>query len=279
MKLVVLSDIHLVPAGAQLYGLDPAARLARAVDVINRDHRDIAFVVIAGDLVHSGDCAAYEVLCSILERLYVPVILLMGNHDRRASFRAVFPNADDDGNGFVQSVRTLDAATLITIDTLDESATTHGGELCDKRLAFLENGLRQAPRDRPVLLFQHHPPLDLGLPHMDAFRLQDSEAEWQVFRRTRTPDIMFFGHIHRPVAGIWRGIPFHIQRATSHQVAFDLTTSAYIPGTHEWPDYSLVAVYGRDIVLLQRSFLYDGPTFSLDSKAAQPASSVDELQR
>jgi Icc protein len=278
MKLVVLSDIHLVPAGAQLYGLDPAARLARAVDVINRDHRDIVFVVIAGDLVHSGDCAAYEVLRGIIKRLHGPAVLLMGNHDRSASFRAVFPNADDDGNGFVQSVR-IDAATLITIDTLDESATTHSGKLCDRRLAFLENALRQTPRDRPLLLFQHHPPLDLGLPHMDAFRLQDSEAEWHVFQRTRLPDFMFFGHIHRPAAGVWRGIPFHIQRATSHQVAFDLTTSTYIPGTHEWPDYSLVTVTGRDIVILQRSFLYEVPTLSLDDGGAQAASSVDELQR
>jgi hypothetical protein len=69
----------------------------------------------------------------------------------------------------------------------------------------------------------------------------------------------------------WR--PFHIQRATSHQVAFDLTTSTYIPGTHEWPDYSLVTVTGSDIVILQRSFLYDGPTFSLDGSDAQAASS------
>lgn len=279
MKLVVLSDIHLLPAGARLYGLDPAARLAHAVDVINRDHRDIAFVVIAGDLAHAGDCAAYGILRSILERLHAPAILLMGNHDRRTSFRAAFPNADDDGNGFVQSVRTFDAATLITIDTLDESAATHAGRLCDKRLGFLEDCLRQAPAERPVLLFQHHPPLDLGLPHMDAYRLRDSEAEWQVFQRTRRPDFMVFGHIHRPAGGVWRGIPFHIQRATSHQVAFDLTTTAFIPGTHEAPDYSLVTVCGRDIVVLQRAFLYDGPTFSLDSKAALAASSVDELQR
>jgi 3',5'-cyclic-AMP phosphodiesterase len=273
MKLIVLSDIHLAPAGAQLYGLDPAARFARVVDIINRDHRDVAFVVIAGDLVHSGDRAAYEVFRTILKQVHAPAILLMGNHDRRASFRAVFPNADDDGNGYVQSVRTLDAATLITIDTLDESATTHAGKLCDKRLAFLEDGLRRAPQDRPVLLFQHHPPLDLGLPHTDALKLQDSEAEWRVFQRTRMPDFMFFGHIHRPAAGIWRGVPFHIQRATSHQVAFDLTTSTYIPGTHEWPDYSLVTVTGSDIVILQRSFLYDGPTFSLDGSDAQAASS------
>jgi len=279
MKLIVLSDLHLVPAGARLYGLDPAARFACAVEIINRDHRDIAFVVIAGDLVHSGDCAAYEVFRDTLQRLRTPAILLMGNHDCRAAFRSVFPDADADGNGFVQSVRILDTATLITIDTLDECAPTHSGKLCDRRLAFLENGLRRAPQDRPLLLFQHHPPLELGLPHIDAFRLRDSEEEWRVFQRTRMPDFMFFGHIHRPATGVWRGIPFHSQRATSHQVGFDLTTSTHIPGTHEPPDYSLVTITGRDIVILQRSFLYGGPTFSLDSKAAQAASSVDELQR
>jgi len=157
LREIQSSPMNLAPAGAQLYGLDPAARFARVVDIINRDHRGVAFVVIAGDLVHSGDRAAYEVFRTILKQVHAPAILLMGNHDGRASFRAVFPNADDDGNGYVQSVRTLDAATLITI------------------------------------------------------------AEWQVFQRTRMPDFMFFGHIHRPAAGIWRGVPFHIQRATSHQ--------------------------------------------------------------
>src|SRR5262249_51870777 len=206
--------------------------------------------------------------------LRVPVVLMMGNHDRREPFRAVFREADDDGNGFVQAVRYFDQATILTLDTLGESRDVHAGRLCSRRLSFLEAALSDAPRDKPLLLFQHHPPLDLGLPHMDAFKLQDSEAEWQVFQRTRMPDFMFFGHIHRPAGGVWRGIPFHIQR-----VAFDLTTAAYIPGTHESPDYSLVTVSGRDIVILQRSFLYDGPTFSLDSKAAEVSSSVDELQR
>jgi 3',5'-cyclic-AMP phosphodiesterase len=279
MKFVILTDTHLVPAGRRLYALDPAARLAAALNAIGRDHDDLTFLILAGDLAHWGEQGAYEALKDRLAALRVPVVLMMGNHDRREPFRAVFQEADDDGNGFVQAVRHFDHATILTLDTLGESRDVHAGRLCGRRLSFLEQALSDAPRDKPLLLFQHHPPLDLGLPHMDAFRLQDTEEEWQVFQRTRMPDFMFFGHIHRPAAGIWRGIPFHIQRATSHQVAFDLTTAAHIPGTHEWPDYSLVTVTGRDIVVLQRSFLYDGPTFSLDSEAAQAASSVDELQR
>jgi Icc protein len=278
MKFVILTDTHLVPAGRCLYALDPAARLAAAVQAINRDHDNLAFVIVTGDLAHRGEQGAYEELKERLTALRVPVLLMMGNHDRREPFRAVFREADDDGNGFVQAVRYFDRATILTLDTLGENGDVHAGRLCSRRLSFLEAALSDAPRDKPLLLFQHHPPLDLGLPHMDAFKLRDSDEEWEVFNHTRMPDFMFFGHIHRPAAGVWRGVPFHIQRAISHQVAFDLTTAAYIPGTHESPDYSLVTVAGRDIVILQRSFLYDGPTFSLDGRAAQAASSVDELQ-
>jgi 3',5'-cyclic AMP phosphodiesterase CpdA len=279
MKVVVLTDTHFVPAGRRLYALDPAAQLEEAVHAINRDNVDLTFVIVMGDLAHWGEQGAYEALKQALAGLTTPIILMMGNHDRREPFRAVFQQGDDDGNGFVQSARLLDQATIITLDTLGESRDGHAGRLCTKRLSFLEDALRRAPPDKPVLLFQHHPPLDIGLPHMDPFKLRQSEDEWNAFERTRRPDFMFFGHVHRPVSGVWRGVPFHIQRATSHQVAFDLATAKYIPGTHESPDYSLVTVCGRDIVILQRSFIYDGPVFSLDDTSAQRARSLDELPR
>ena len=270
MKFVVLTDTHFVEAGRLLYGLDPAARLAAAIQVINRDHPDIAFVIVSGDLAHWGQPAAYAELRRVLEHLVAPVILMMGNHDRRAALRGAFPDTDDDGRGFVQSVRAFDAATIVTLDTADEENRTHAGILCPNRLEFLDRALAEAATDRPLLLFQHHPPVDIGLPSMDRIRLQNPEALWAVLEKRRRPDHMFFGHVHRPVAGTWRGVPFHIQRATNHQVAFDLA-STEIPGTLEPPDYSLVSVTRESIIIHQRPFLYDGPTYWLHDKAAQDA--------
>jgi hypothetical protein len=85
------------------------------------------------------------------------------------------------------------------------------------------------------------------------------------------------GHLHRPIAGTWRGIPFHIQRALTHQVAFDFETDGHIPGTHESPDYSLVTVETGNVVIHQCSFLYDGPAFSLHDPKAQSSQSPREL--
>ena len=39
MKFVILTDTHFVPRGRKLYGLDPAERLAVAVETINATHK------------------------------------------------------------------------------------------------------------------------------------------------------------------------------------------------------------------------------------------------
>jgi 3',5'-cyclic AMP phosphodiesterase CpdA len=268
MKFVVLTDTHFVARGRKIYDLDPAERLAAAIACINRDHRDISFVIVTGDLAHWGEDAAYDNLATVLAKLEAPTILLMGNHDRRDAFGRYFPGVSRDEHGFVQTMQVFDAATIVTLDTLNEAAPNHEGLLCEQRLAFLEHALTSAPGDRPLLLFQHHPPFDTGLRYMDTIRLANPEAEWDVIARTRRPDYLFMGHLHRPIAGAWRGIPFHIQRALAHQVAFDLETEAHIPGSHEAPDYAHVTVAQGQIIIHQCSFLYDGPRFSLHDQAA-----------
>jgi 3',5'-cyclic AMP phosphodiesterase CpdA len=268
MNFVILTDTHFVPPGRKIYGLDPAERLAAAVDRINRDHPDSAFVIVTGDLAHWGEDAAYQHLAAVLGKLNAPTILLMGNHDKRDAFAKHFPGVMRDAAGFVQSMQILEAATIVTLDTLNEAAPNHEGLLCGARLEFLQHALESAPSDRPLLLFQHHPPFDTGLRYMDKIRLANPEAEWEVIARTRLPDYLFMGHLHRPIAGVWRGIPFHIQRALAHQVAFDLETADHIPGSHEAPDYSYVTVTNDRVVIHQCSFLYNGPIFSLHDQAA-----------
>jgi len=279
MQFVMLTDTHFVAQGRCLYGLDLEGRLKTAVEIINRKHPKIAFLIITGDLVHWGEEAAYRNLADALRGCSAPVILMMGNHDRRAPFLAVFPHADQDGAGFVQCVRQLDDATIITLDSLDEEAPNDEGLLCRHRLTFLEQALTAAPKDKPVLLFQHHPPFDTGLKSMDRIKLRNWEDEWAVISRTRRPDYLFTGHVHRPIAGSWNGVPFHIQRGLGHQVAFDFETTDHTPGSHEPPDYTLVTVKDATIVIHQSSFLYDGPRFSLDDSMAAAAPSPDQLPR
>ena len=148
MKFVILTDTHFVPRGRSLYGLDPAERLTVAVQKINATHKDISFVIVTGDLAHWGEQAAYASLAGVLAGLGAPTILMMGNHDKRAAFRAEFAGADRDTDGFVQGVHIFDAATVVTLDTLNEETPDHAGILCEARLRFLADTLTAAPTDR-----------------------------------------------------------------------------------------------------------------------------------
>lgn len=270
MRFLILSDLHLVPPGEPIYGLDPWATLARAVELIAREHADAAFLALMGDLTHAGAPAAYSGLAEAMKRLPMPVIPLAGNHDARARLREAFPAAPRDPQGFVQGLEVFPDAAVLFLDTLDEDAEEADGMLCPVRLAFLEEALGAAPADRPLILFQHHPPMALGLPGMDRIRLRNPEEEWAVIARVRRPDHLFFGHVHRPVCGAWRGIPFHAQRGLAHQIAFGPTPEGN-RGTHESPDLGVVDVGPEGVVIHQRPILYDGPVFLLRDPRARRA--------
>lgn len=271
MKFVIITDPHFVPEGEKLFGLDPRANLARAVEVINRDHPDIALVILLGDLTQRSEPAAYASIAETLAPLKAPLVPLTGNHDQRELLRRALPQADRDPGGFIQALRVYDDASILTLDTLDAGSGSSAGYLCPARLSFMEEALGEAPADRPLLMFQHHPPFDTGLPAMDRIKLRNPEEEWAAIARSRRPDYLFMGHVHRPLAGLWRGIPFHIQRGVAHQAAFDFESEDGIPGSHEGPDYAFVEAGPGGVVIHQRPFLYEGPRFLLGDKAAQRA--------
>ena len=53
---------------------------------------------------------------------------------------------------------------------------------------------------------------------------------------------IFFGHVHRPVSGSWRGIAFSALPSTAHQVALDFETVSPVPKTREPPAYGTILI-------------------------------------
>src|SRR5262245_1121665 len=237
MKLIHLTDLHLVAPGRRLYGLDPNARLRAAIADINLNHADAAFVLITGDPAHHGESAAYEALKAALGELAPPCHLLIGNHDERVAFLRAFPAAPVDEHGFVQGVVATSAGSFILIDT--HEPRTPEGPLCQRRLIWLDRALGSL-RGQAVLLAMHHPPLPLALPAMDALGLRQRGELAELLARHGNVRHIFFGHVHRPVHGTWQGIPFSTQRGLNHQVAMHSGAPTGIPANHEPPAYAIV---------------------------------------
>jgi 3',5'-cyclic AMP phosphodiesterase CpdA len=239
-KFIHLTDPHLVSPGQALYGTDPLWRLSRAVDAINADHSDAAFMLITGDLADRGEPAAYAALAKCLNQLRMPVHLAIGNHDDREAFRAVFSTTPITTEGFVQYAFDAGGLRHIVLDSNEAGASW--GSFCERRAAWLAEELtRSAPQ--PVMLYIHHPPCTVGMPAMDQISLREThylrEAVLPHCKRIRH---LFFGHLHRPMAGSWMGIPLSTVRGTNHQVALQMKQALHPLGSHEPPQFAVVIV-------------------------------------
>jgi 3',5'-cyclic-AMP phosphodiesterase len=243
MKVIQITDPHLRERGELVSGLNPAASLATAIGNINSHHPDADLVVFTGDLSDDGSHASYRLLADIIGPLVPPSRLLLGNHDDRAAFLTVFPDAPAEG-GFVQSMTDMSAGRLVFLDTLDDGAV--GGRLCQHRLAWLDQCLVAAPA--PALIFMHHPPFNIGMPPLDGVKLADPQAFADVLRRHGNVRHIFAGHVHRLCSGIWNGIAFNTGRGTNHQTAPLFGAKDFAVGFDK-PAYNVILVDGPDIVV------------------------------
>ena len=261
MKLIHLTDTHFVPKGETLYGGDPRETLRKCVDDINRHHGDADLCVVTGDLTHWGEPEAFENLRDCLAPLRPPLQLLIGNHDNREEFRRCFPRQTFDENGFVQSARDLAPGRFLFLDTVQEG--THTGWYCETRQAWLARQLKDAGA-RPVFLFMHHPPFEIGLAPLDRISLQHKEAFASIIRPHKAKvEHLFFGHIHRPLSGNWMGISFSTLRAINHQCWLDFADTDNIFGGFEPPAYAVVLFEADRLIVHTHDFLDTSPKFSL----------------
>ena len=228
----------MVPRGQILHGLDTCQRLEACIEDISRNHADAELCVITGDLAHAGQREAYGDLRDCLSKLVLPTRLMVGNHDRREMLLATFPDIPVDPNGFVQARFETPAGQFLLLDTVEQGKGW--GSYCSNRCEWLRSAL-DASAQQPVYLFMHHPPFHIGLPCVDRIGLgSDGDRIGEILAGFDNIRHLFFGHVHRPISGSWRGIPYSTLRGTSHQVPFDFNAVEVVPKSHEAPAYAVV---------------------------------------
>ena len=217
-----ISDLHIKKPGELAYQkVDTAAALTRCIDTLHALQPRPQLVVVSGDLVDTPAPEEYEHLARLLTPLELPLAVIPGNHDARASLRATFPKQP-----YVRAEGALDlsiALEEIDLMLMDSSVPgTDYGELTEETLLWLDATLRCHP-DRPALLFMHHPPFLTGIEHMDRQNLHNADELGRVVQRHRRARLIAAGHVHRSTHTIFAGVPASICPAPNHAVALDLS--------------------------------------------------------
>lgn len=206
-KIIVFTDLHF---GQEKAGNLPTERLTKGLAHVAAHNPDADHIILTGDLTHEGAVDDYRALQKVLETAPCPVHLMIGNHDRRENFQTVFPDVPKTESGHVQQVIDTPHATLILLDTLQAPPYSypfsHIGVLCPERMAWLDAQL--AASAKPCILFLHHPPHDTGFVAMDAIKLGNGPALYDLIERHGNVRQIVCGHVHRTISGVHRGVPF-----------------------------------------------------------------------
>ncbi len=204
LKIAWMSDLHFARDGFVL-GHDPRRRLMAAIAHINAHHADAVFCVVSGDMANRGTEADYRALADLLGTLDTPVMPMVGNHDDRALLRAALPLPAGAMAEFVQYPVAASEGLVLCLDT--QKTGSDAGVFCAARRDWLQETLEQADK-QAVYLFMHHPPMPLGLPAQDTENLSDGKEFLDLLDAHDNVRHLFLGHVHRPITGTVRGIPF-----------------------------------------------------------------------
>jgi 3',5'-cyclic-AMP phosphodiesterase len=252
MKIIRITDTHIVAGRDSLYGLSPLERLNLCVDDINANHANADLCVVTGDLTDAGTTDAYVEFKTAISALKIPVQLMLGNHDNRANFFRIFPEVEGEPNGFLQSVRRVGDIALMFLDTNEPGV--HSGSYCGLRQDWLRDQLSFSKGGR-AYIFSHHQPFPIGWPLLDQIGVIDTDAIQTIMKEFRdTIKYIFFGHIHHTLNGVWNGIPFSAMPGTNHQIWWRADEQLNFVYTNEPAAYDVIQIENDQVRVYQNLF-------------------------
>lgn len=191
-KFAWLTDTHVGASG----GLE---NLSKCVNDINTKNYD--FVILSGDITESGVSKDLEAAKAVLDSLKIKYYIIPGNHDVKwsESCGQLFPKlwGSDHFNFTFGGIRFIGFSTGILL-------RNHGGHASPENLAWLEQQLKNAGKNEPLIIVTHH--------------MIDGELDnwFDVTNRLKGYNIiaLLCGHGHQNINTILGGIPTLMARTT-----------------------------------------------------------------
>jgi Icc protein len=163
MLIAQMTDTHIVDKNEDLF-FEPLTktkeRLSKVIAYLNEMNPLPDALLFTGDASDTGTQASYCHLKEIMEPLKIPFYVIPGNHDCRKEMRKAFLKYSYmPKEGFIHYVINEYPIRLIGLDTHVPGEAY--GHICEERLFWL-NQILGTDKEKPTLIFMHHPPAKTG---------------------------------------------------------------------------------------------------------------------
>ena len=231
VRLVQLSDCHLGHnQDFTLAGVNTYHSFSRVLTEVTTTLCP-SLIFFTGDIACGGEKASYELFSEVIasaKRSYhqLDYRWLPGNHDDFQTMKGAISQP------FVKA-QVLDR--WVAISMVSAVSGRVNGELTDAELQEL-NDLLEKHQDKYILLFVHHPPVDVGCKWLDEQRISNSKKLKKVLAQHGRVKAIFTGHVHQESATDWSGIQVYSTPSTcfqfsSHSDTFDISDQ---PPGYRW---------------------------------------------
>ncbi len=228
VRVVQFTDLHLHDnPGETLLGMNTDVSFAAVMQLAKNANWPPDFVLVTGDMVHSGSIAGYKKLYRELDKLQTPTFCLPGNHDVPVNMRQVL------NQGSVSTPRQVKIGkwNIILLDST--IAGCEAGRLSKNELAYLQSCLEADPKAFHLVAL-HHPPYEIGSSWLDQMALENPEDLFEILDRFPGTRCVLNGHVHQTFESQRAGIELISSPSTcvqfkpkSEDFAVDTQTPAY----------------------------------------------------
>jgi len=226
VRLVQLTDCHLgLDCEFNLAGVITHDTFSKVLSAVRVD-RPSSYTFVTGDIACEGAEASYQLFSAMMASSQLDYGWLPGNHDDFQQMQKTIPQP---------FVKAKEFGEWVVISLVSSVPGKVNGELSAYELQALSDLLEQY-KDQFILLFVHHPPVDIQCQWLDEQRISNSEKLNEVISVHKKVKAIFTGHVHQESETNWFGIPVFTTPSTcfqftSHSDTFDISNQ---PPGYRW---------------------------------------------
>ena len=205
-RLLQLSDLHVSrDADSRIRGIPTQITLEEVVDWLREEESRVDRLVITGDITNDEHPDSYTAVRGLLEPWLDRLAIVPGNHDDRSVMREVFGDVIDAQSPEIAPKDDRINFSFHCGSWLCIGLDTHlngkvPGRIGEPQIHWLRDRIAEHSSD-PMILFCHHPPVDVGSNWLDRIGLTDRELLRDVLDEFSTVRFVCCGHVHHEFSG------------------------------------------------------------------------------